>query len=73
MAGTDTRPHRTPSTERNTDTVRPDEELAKTLERDTAVQGESGEDAAAAARSPAGTDSAPPAAKPGTGARHTPK
>ncbi len=59
-----------PSTETHRSTVDAREELKRTLDRDTAVQGEREEEAVAATRTPAGAESAPPRARPGTATPH---
>ena len=53
----------------NGSTVASDEALKRTLERDTAVQGEREEDTETTPRHPAGTDTARPTARPSGDAR----
>ncbi len=66
MAGESDRTGKPPSTDTRGSTVDAREELKNTLDRDTAVQGESEDEAAAATRTPVGADSAPPGARPST-------
>ena len=66
MAGQDSGKRNSGSTETNRSTLDAKEELKRTLDRDTAVQGEREEETAAATRSPAGVDDAPSSARPAT-------
>ena len=59
---------KSPSTAVNRSTVGSDEELKRTLERDTAVQGESRDESAAGTRHPE-TGSASPTGRPPAGPR----
>ena len=63
MAGQDSGKRNSGSTETNRSTLDAKEDLKRTLDRDTAVQGEREEETAAATRSPAGVDDAPPSAR----------
>jgi hypothetical protein len=66
MAGTGGRDHGTLSNENNRSPVASDEALKRTLERDTAVQGEGDDEGEAASqtRRPADAHNAPPTARP---------
>ena len=71
MARTTKPRHRTAATDVDRAAVDPHDELRRTLERDTSVQGERTEEAVADSRSPSGADGAPPAGRP-AGTRKTP-